>query len=85
MGANTSWKCIERSCPMRYKLRREAAQEIRSYAHERGFEKVSAICPKHVKEALRSDDEGYQMDISLEEYLVEAAKDRPRWRLVLVA
>ena len=41
------------------------------------------VCPKDVKAAFNFEYDDIDVDVPLEEYLVEAAKETPRWRVLL--
>ena len=42
---------------------------------------AGVVCPAHVRAAF--DFDHIDIDVSLEELLVEASKDTPRWRVML--
>ena len=41
------------------------------------------VCPARVKTAFNFEFDDIDIDVPLEEFLVEASKDTPRWRLML--
>ena len=41
------------------------------------------ICPAHVKAAFNFEFDDIDIDVPLEELLVEASKETPRWRVML--
>ena len=41
------------------------------------------VCPAHVKAAFDFQFDDIDIDVSLEELLVEASKETPRWRVIL--
>ena len=41
------------------------------------------VCPSHVKAAFNYEFDDIDIDVPLEELLVEASKDTPRWRVML--
>ena len=41
------------------------------------------VCPAHVKAAFNFEFDDIDIDVPLEELLVEAAKETPRWRVML--
>ena len=47
---------------------------------EKAGQRAGLICPVCVKKAFENPDE-YDLDISLGELVVEAAKETPRWRI----
>ena len=44
---------------------------------------ASLVCPAHVKAAFNFEFDDIDIDIPLEELLVEASKETPRWRMML--
>ena len=41
------------------------------------------VCPAHVKVAFNFEFDDIDIDVPLEELLVEASKETPRWRVML--
>ena len=41
------------------------------------------VCPAHVKAAFNFEFEDIDIDVPLEQLLVEASKETPRWRVML--
>ena len=41
------------------------------------------VCPRDVKAAFNFEYDDTDIDVPLEEYLVEAARETPRWRVIL--
>ena len=41
------------------------------------------VCPAHVKAAFNFEFDDIDIDVPLEELLVEASKETPRWRVML--
>ena len=41
------------------------------------------VCPAHVKAAFNFEFDDIDLDVPLEELLVEASKETPRWRVML--
>ena len=41
------------------------------------------VCPSHVKAAFNFEFDDIDIDVPLEELLVEASKETPRWRVIL--
>ena len=73
-------KCSTAGCHRRKKVSPEELQVLRGESDTAG-RRAGLICPACVKRAFANPDE-YDLDISLGELVVEAAKDMPRWRMV---
>ena len=41
------------------------------------------VCPAHVKAAFNFEFDDIDIDVPLEELMVEASKETPRWRVIL--
>ena len=44
---------------------------------------ASLVCPAHVKAVFNFEFDDIDIDVPLAELLVEAAKETPRWRVIL--
>ena len=44
---------------------------------------AGVVCPAHVKAAFNFEFDDIDIDVPLEELLVEASKETPRWRVML--
>ena len=44
---------------------------------------AGVVCPAHVKAAFNFEFDDIDLDVPLEELLVEASKETPRWRVML--
>ena len=44
---------------------------------------AGVVCPAHVKAAFNFEFDDIDIDVPLEEFLVEASKETPRWRVML--
>ena len=44
---------------------------------------AGVVCPAHVQAAFNFEFDDIDIDVPLEEYLVEAARETPRWRVML--
>ena len=82
MSRKVSVKCAISGCHRRLKMTPEEREELRRVGREHSAE-AGIVCPKHVKAAFDFEYEDIDIDVPLEEYLVEAAKETPRWRVML--
>ncbi len=82
MAKALSVKCEGPNCYHAKKMTPMERQTLREVGEEHNA-RVGLICPKHVKLILNENDESIGLDISLEEYLVEAIKEKPEWRVIL--
>ena len=57
-------------------------EELRRVGHENKAT-AGVVCPAHVKAAFDFEFDDIDVDVPLGELLVEAAKDTPRWRVML--
>ena len=44
---------------------------------------AGVVCPAHVKAAFNFEFDHIDIDVPMGEFLVEASKDTPRWRVML--
>ena len=44
---------------------------------------AGVVCPAHVKAAVNFEFDDIDIDVPLEELVVEASKETPRWRVML--
>ncbi len=44
---------------------------------------AGVVCPAHVRAAFNFEFDDIDIDVPLEELLVEASKETPRWRVIL--
>ena len=57
-------------------------EELRRVGRENNAT-AGLVCPAHVKAAFNFEFDDIDIDVALEELLVEAARDTPRWRVIL--
>ena len=57
-------------------------EELRRVGRENNAT-AGLVCPAHVKAAFNFEFDDIDIDVPLEELLVEAARDTPRWRVIL--
>ena len=82
MSRKVSVKCAISGCHRRLKMTPGEREELRRVGREHNA--VSGIvCPSDVKAAFDFEYEDIDIDVPLEEYLVEAAKETLRWRVML--
>ena len=74
-----SVKCDTRDCHRRKRVSLEEMSILRQEG-ERAGQRAGLICPVCVKRAFENPD-AYDLDITLGELVVEAAKETPRWRI----
>ena len=57
-------------------------EELRRVGRENNAT-AGLVCPTHVKAAFNFEFDDIDIDVPLEELLVEASKETPRWRVML--
>ena len=57
-------------------------QELRRVGRENNAT-AGLVCPAHVKAAFNFEFDDIDIDVPLEELMVEASKETPRWRVIL--
>ena len=57
-------------------------EELRRVGRENNAA-AGLVCPSHVKAAFNFEFDDIDIDVPLEELLVEASKETPRWRVIL--
>ena len=82
MPRKISIKCAIASCHQRLKMTGEEREELRRVGREHNAV-AGIVCPRDVKAAFDFEYDDTDIDVRLEEYLVEAAKESPRWRVML--
>ena len=75
-------KCAMAGCHQRLKMTPEQREELRRVGRERNAV-AGIVCPRCVKAAFNFEYDDIDIDVPLEEYLVEAARETPRWRVML--
>ena len=74
-----SVKCDSQGCHRRKRVSVEELSLLREESRRSG-RRAGLICPACVKRAFDNPEE-YDLDITLGELVVEAARETPRWRL----
>ena len=82
MARKVSVKCAITGCHYQLKMTLAEREELRRVGRENNAT-AGLVCPAHVKAAFNFEFEDIDIDVPLEELLVEAAKETPRWRVML--
>ena len=69
-------------CHRRLKVTPGQREELRRVGREHNAV-AGIVCPRCVKAAFNFEYDNIDSDVPLEEYLVEAARETPRWRVML--
>ena len=75
-------KCAIAGCHRRIKMTFAEREELRRVGRENDAT-AGVVCPSHVKVAFNFEFDDIDIDVPLEELLVEASKETPRWRVML--
>ena len=75
-------KCAISGCHRRLRMTPEQREELRWVGREHDAV-AGIVCPRCVKAAFDFEYDDIDIDVPLEEYLVEAARETPRWRVML--
>ena len=75
-------KCAIPGCHRRIKMTLAEREEVRRVGREDNAT-AGVVCPAHVKAAFNFEFDDIDIDVPLEELLVEASKETPRWRVML--
>ena len=82
MARKVSVKCAIAGCHYQRKMTLAEREELRRVGREINAT-AGLVCPAHVKAAFNFEIDDIDIDVPLEELLVEAARDTPRWRVML--
>ena len=82
MPSKVPVKCAIAGCHRRLKMTLAQREELRRVGREHNAT-AGLVCPAHVKAAFNYELDDIDIDVPLGELLVEAAKDTPRWRVML--
>ena len=82
MPGKVQLKCAIAGCHRRLKMTLAQREELRRVGRENNAT-AGLVCPAHVKTAFNFEFDDIDIDVPLEELLVEAAKETPRWRVML--
>ena len=75
-------KCAISGCDRRLRMTPEQREELRRVGREHNA-LAGIVCPRCVRAAFDFEYDDIDIDVPLEEYLVEAARETPRWRVML--
>ena len=75
-------KCAIAGCHRRLKMTLAEREELRRVGRENNAT-AGVVCPADVKAAFNFEFDDIDVDVPLGEFLVEASKDTPRWRVML--
>ena len=75
-------KCAIAGCHRRLKMTLAEREELRRVGRENNAT-AGLVCPADVKAAFNFEFDDIDVDVPLEELLVEASKETPRWRVML--
>ena len=75
-------KCAIAGCHRRLRMTLADREELRRVGRENDAT-AGVVCPTHVKAAFNFEFDDIDVDVPLEELLVEASKNTPRWRVML--
>ena len=82
MPSKVPVKCAIAGCHHRVKMTLAEREDLKRVGREHNAT-AGAVCPAHVKAALNFEFYDIDIDVPLEELLVEASKEPPRWRVML--
>ena len=82
MARKMSVKCAIAGCHYQRKMTPAEREELRRVGRENNAA-AGLVCPAHVKAAFNFEFDDIGIDVPLEELLVEASKETPRWRVML--
>ena len=82
MPSKVPVKCSIPGCHRRVKMTLAEREELRRVGRENNAT-AGVVCPTDVKAAFNFEFDDIDIDVPLGEFLVEASKDTPRWRVML--
>ena len=82
MARKVSVKCAITGCHYQLKMTLAEREELRRVGRENNAA-AGVVCSAHVKAAFNFEFDHIDIDVPLEEILVEASKETPRWRVML--
>ncbi len=82
MARKVQVKCAIAGCYRRLKMTLAEREELRRVGQENNAT-AGLVCPVHVKAAFNFEFDDIDVDVPLGEFLVEASKETPRWRVML--
>ncbi len=82
MPSKVPVKCAIPGCHRRVKMTLAEREELRRVGRENNAT-AGVVCPADVKAAFNFEFDDIDIDVPMGEFLVEASKDTPRWRVML--
>ena len=82
MPSKVPVKCSIPGCHCRVKMTLAEREELRRVGRENNAT-AGVVCPADVKAAFNFEFDDIDIDVPMGEFLVEASKDTPRWRVML--
>ena len=82
MPRKVPFKCAIAGCHRRLKMTLAEREELRRVGRENNAT-AGLVCPAHVRAAFNFEFDDIDIDVPLEELLVEASRETPRWRVML--
>ena len=82
MPRKVAVKCAISGCHRRIKMTLAEREELRRVGREHNAT-AGLVCSADVKAAFNFEFDDIDIDVPLEELLVEASKETPRWRVML--
>ena len=82
MARKVPVKCAIAGCHYQRKMTLAEREELRRVGRE-NHATAGLVCPAHVRAAFNFEFDDIDIDVPLEELLVEASKETPRWRVML--
>ena len=82
MPSKVAVKCAITGCHRRLRMTLAEREELRRVGRENNAT-AGVVCSAHVKAAFNFEFDDIDLDVPLEELLVEASKETPRWRVML--
>ena len=75
-------KCAIAGCHRRIRMTLAEREELRRVGRENNAT-AGIVCPADMKAVFNFEFDDIDIDVPLEEFLVEASKETPRWRVIL--
>ena len=82
MPSKVPVKCAIPGCHRRVKMTLAEREELRRVGRENNAT-AGVVCPAHVRAAFNLEFDDIDIDVPLGEFLIEASKATPRWRVIL--
>ena len=82
MARKVPVKCAIADCHRRIKMTLAEREELRRVGWENNST-AGLVCPAHVKAAFNFEFGDIDVDVPMGEFLVEASRETPRWRVML--